>query len=880
MPGDASSRGMSDHVGGSNRRASSYSQSNQPRRPPHNTTAHSQFSLENPPGSTHGPSPHYPPPSQYGQRSGFFGQYTMSPQPPMAMAPSNPTYGYPHGFQNLPENAMIPQNIHASYQSMLPPAPVYSYQRHGSEGTSTGFSSQPMFSHPSQGNSPSPPMSSPSTSQNTTPPYPNHGQFHSLRYPSSMSPSPYPYSHHSYSSSPVYQSQYAPAPYPQHFTSPAEIEGQGTWWYLPHAAPNAPSYPGHYPMNYSPVHQELENPYTATPGASVPASYPISPVRSPASINSARKPPSSLAASGEESPAHLSPGPIASSSKSVSGERPSAARRPYHPNPPSYRSEWVMWAGNVPSDATHDELWRFFSQSDDTASSSGVISIFLISRSSCAFVNYENEAKLHAAIAKFNGVPLRSHDPRCPRLVCRVRKVDDDLKAGVGGQRGVGMHAKWLRDQREMAKGKKKATDLSDHSDLDDSNSSIAALSASVSSDDDTRPPFVKGTHSNSSGSYASTNSSLLTRHFPKRYFILKSLSQYDLDLSVRENLWATQKHNEGILDQAYRTSNEVYLIFGVNKSGEFYGYAKMAGPVRKGEQRVPWASRPDSSASSRSSLSPITSRAPISDTILEEPNSPSSQENPASPPARNFFPARENRLVEASPVPVSPPSVPPQQSSQTSVASAPAELGTLHHRITMSTPSVKLSLDNRWKPKLHSAQAHFHSASQEDFELDESAPFRAIRSESSGNRLDEDLSRIRLNSVEEVEERTEDLEKAMDGKPETWGEPFKVEWLCTDRLPFFRTRHLRNPWNHDREVKVSRDGTEIEPSVGEQLLQEWSKLVEDGSHQDSDPAPSNAASVAKPAPKRSGSSSKLAPANPGPKGAKDREPGLSTSRS
>jgi len=50
---------------------------------------------------------------------------------------------------------------------------------------------------------------------------------------------------------------------------------------------------------------------------------------------------------------------------------------------------------------------------------------------------------------------------------------------------------------------------------------------------------------------------------------------QSDLDLSVENGLWATQKHNETILDQAYRTSTEVILIFGVNKSGEFYGYAR-----------------------------------------------------------------------------------------------------------------------------------------------------------------------------------------------------------------------------------------------------------------------------------------------------------------
>lgn len=57
--------------------------------------------------------------------------------------------------------------------------------------------------------------------------------------------------------------------------------------------------------------------------------------------------------------------------------------------------------------------------------------------------------------------------------------------------------------------------------------------------------------------------------------FDVKPLLQFDLDLSVEKGLWATQRHNEGILDQAFRTSKEVYLIFSVNKSGEFYGYAK-----------------------------------------------------------------------------------------------------------------------------------------------------------------------------------------------------------------------------------------------------------------------------------------------------------------
>jgi hypothetical protein len=40
----------------------------------------------------------------------------------------------------------------------------------------------------------------------------------------------------------------------------------------------------------------------------------------------------------------------------------------------------------------------------------------------------------------------------------------------------------------------------------------------------------------------------------------------------------------------------------------------------------------------------------------------------------------------------------------------------------------------------------------------------------------------------------------------------FRVEWVRVGELPFSSIKHLRNPWNQDKEVKVSRDGTELEP--------------------------------------------------------------------
>jgi hypothetical protein len=64
-----------------------------------------------------------------------------------------------------------------------------------------------------------------------------------------------------------------------------------------------------------------------------------------------------------------------------------------------------------------------------------------------------------------------------------------------------------------------------------------------------------------------------------------------------------------------------------------------------------------------------------------------------------------------------------------------------------------------------------------------------------------------------------EGYESSSPVRSQTFGKPFRIKWMSTDRLPFYRTRGLRNPWNANREVKIARDGTEIEPSVGHRLI-------------------------------------------------------------
>lgn len=65
----------------------------------------------------------------------------------------------------------------------------------------------------------------------------------------------------------------------------------------------------------------------------------------------------------------------------------------------------------------------------------------------------------------------------------------------------------------------------------------------------------------------------------------------------------------------------------------------------------------------------------------------------------------------------------------------------------------------------------------------------------------------------------TETADSEIGEEQQSLGHPFKIEWISTEKLPFHRARGLCNPWNQNREVKIARDGREIEPSVGRRLV-------------------------------------------------------------
>ncbi|PWN53831.1 hypothetical protein IE53DRAFT_95556 [Violaceomyces palustris] len=722
---------------------------------------------------------------------------------------------------------------------------------------------------------------------------------------------------------------------------------------------------------------------------------------------------------------------------------PGKGLRPhYHPQQ-GPRSDYVLWCGNVPHDTKVEELWELFSRlppeeseeeriaadndrkkprnsatrgiklsqgADDpdagkadekdvcqvqlgeevadqppavdlatAAEGHGVLSIFIIARSNCAFVNYATAKHLERAVRYFHGKPVKPQDPRCPKLVCRVRKKDDEAQAGVAGQRGRGVHVAWLNQQKEQEKKRKAAAaasatatpirgenseyqsgpdiSSSDHfPGLPPRNSSpemtttrssstvmgdpvassqllvptLDQLPTSVDASFSERPPIH---HDSSSGSFSSsgsvsftsTNSSLF-RHpaFRTRYFILKSLRQEDLERSIETGLWATQPHNEPVLDQAFRNSETVILIFSVNQSGEFSGYARMAGPILTKTETQEDSKSPQQRRNSVSGSTASYGTNPRPATIVED-------DGEASDKGLKTHPTLDPGELERGSASLSPQSLLPTPNATTSsplpITPSDEDVCELHesrgqHTLTTRTPrgSQHDALSSSWpfpsrgsgsddatppsKSAMHSTLPS-SSRSREDpttrmrtdeqeladgisglmtsqaitVEPDEygvkrrdlvgsdsspssqqsrsetsslspndsaswpdprAANQAAIRAVIHNLRLEEresmrkaDELEVQLNSSSGEPRETGvpsdqvDLSPPRASSSDSWGKPFKVDWIQTRPLPFHVVRKLRNPWRDNRQVKVSRDGTELEPNVGKQVLEEWNKYLE-----------------------------------------------------
>jgi hypothetical protein len=327
--------------------------------------------------------------------------------------------------------------------------------------------------------------------------------------------------------------------------------------------------------------------------------------------------------------------------------------------------------GNIPPAATIADLKDHFSR----GATSEIQSVFLITKSDCAFFNYQSEPTCFAAMDRFSASRFRG-----VRLVCRQKRSTPNTP-----------------NASAIAGSSRPTTDC---------NSAPKALDRVVAVDKLSDPAIVDNAPTAPGTTDIPTTSlNPAMAKVAEFFFILKSLTLQDLEASARDGIWATQAHNESTLNEAFNAADNVYLVFSANRSGEYFGYARMSCIIA--DKAVPAGAAPS----------------------LQSPN-PS--DGPRSYPA----PATETA-----------------------------------HRGLITDDSARGTIF--WEAEL---------------------------------------------SDDETASRDDDLKQGDGGQD--LGRPFQVEWVPTARLAFCRTRGLLNPWNANKEVKIARDGTELEPSIGKRLVQ------------------------------------------------------------
>ncbi|EXJ81345.1 hypothetical protein A1O3_07635 [Capronia epimyces CBS 606.96] len=339
------------------------------------------------------------------------------------------------------------------------------------------------------------------------------------------------------------------------------------------------------------------------------------------------------------------------------------------------QSGHALWVGNLPPSTNIIELKDHFSKeaTDD------IESVFLISKSNCAFVNYKTEASCAAAMTRF-------HDSRFHgvRLVCRLRR---------GSSSTANAPQPVVEAVADATQGAKQPDEVPEE-----------------------QAVAVDGTD-------AVTAEPKSLEKVKDKFFVVKSLTVEDLEHSVTSGIWATQAHNEAALNSAYQTAENVYLIFSANKSGEYFGYARMESAI-------------DAELAAQLDYKPRV-EAPV----------PSPSDLPLTIVTPETSTAPRGRIIDDS---------------------------------ARGTIFWEADVENKDKDK-----------------------------EKEEQHADEDGGNVSGEGYESTSPAT----------PQTFGKPFKIKWMSTDHLPFYRTRGLRNSWNSNREVKIARDGTEIEPNVGRRLI-------------------------------------------------------------
>ncbi|EXJ68470.1 uncharacterized protein A1O5_08263 [Cladophialophora psammophila CBS 110553] len=425
-------------------------------------------------------------------------------------------------------------------------------------------------------------------------------------------------------------------------------------------------------------------------------------------------------------------------------------------SPSRYQGEFALWVGNIPPNTTIMSLRHYFSE----PSPLDLLSISYNPDARYSFVNFSSESARLSAIKQ---AASRLFDGR--RLDCRIRQGSmsrsTKVNYGLNNNRGpLNRSSSICCDRAKSLWGK------------------VEEFSHFPEAD---RSSWGK-----------------------EKYFIIKSFSLEALYQSLETGRWHVPKRHIERLNHAFQTASKVYLIFSVNGSGCFFGYATMRSEIRVDEDdpalysdEVQISRRDvdvdDDSGSSQAETESSLRPAPRSRTesLASSDSSSTSFSSSSSSGSIVYQPERRRIIWEASwPRRTIRQSTSPEEHPPASVAPAPA-VSSSYFTNESSTHSQPLAEP---KPRDTTSQT---------------PPPR----------------RPRLSSAESILNRLwpdEHRDPAFLATLDRFSSPCPIKWLSTQSLPFSAVRGLTNPWNDDKEVHIARNVTPVEPSVAAALLGYW----------------------------------------------------------
>jgi RNA recognition motif-containing protein len=191
------------------------------------------------------------------------------------------------------------------------------------------------------------------------------------------------------------------------------------------------------------------------------------------------------------------------------------------------QSGYALWVGNLPPATTIGDLKDHFSRE----ATNDIESLFLISKSNCAFVNYRTEAVCAAAMGRFHESKFHG-----VRLVCRLRR----------GTPTSGYSSSTTPDS--LTPESSNEADKPGRKELRRATSGPVIVDSSAS-----QSPKKELQHDGTDGVDGLEKADGQDpARVPEKYFVVKSLTLQDLEASVRSGVWATQSHNEVALNNAY----------------------------------------------------------------------------------------------------------------------------------------------------------------------------------------------------------------------------------------------------------------------------------------------------------------------------------------